>query len=271
MSTLVPLLPDANAWLELLGRTHVLVVHFPIALLWMAGLAELVRIVRRSEERSPTAFACLSLGALAAVASASLGWLHAELEPLGSSVERTVFLHRWSGVGTAAVSLLAWLFAFGAGRLYRVFLLITVGLVSVAGYLGGSLVYGEGYFLDALREGPAPMETTSTNLPAETVIDVGPVSYTFDVEPLLRARCFKCHGPKRRKGGLRLDDLAVHYERAEEDWVIRPGDAAGSELHRRITLPPNDEDAMPNEGDPLTPEQIAVLRAWIDQGASTEP
>ena len=96
----------ADAWLEVLGRAHVLSVHFPVALIVVAGLFELLRAVRRREERSVVARACLGLGALAAAIAAGLGWLHAELEPMGSSVERTLFLHRWGGVSTAALLVL---------------------------------------------------------------------------------------------------------------------------------------------------------------------
>jgi hypothetical protein len=53
----------------------------------------------------------------------------------------------------------------------------------------------------------------------------------------------------------------------EDGVVVVPGDANKSELIRRVTLPRNHEDAMPEKGDRLTTEEINVLRYWIDAGA----
>src|SRR5206468_3332609 len=49
--------------------------------------------------------------------------------------------------------------------------------------------------------------------------------------------------------------------------VITPGDAEKSELYRRILLPKGNDDAMPNEGDPLTKTETDLIRDWINQGA----
>jgi mono/diheme cytochrome c family protein len=94
------------------------------------------------------------------------------------------------------------------------------------------------------------------------------VDFATQVLPILQARCHECHGPAKVRGKLRLDAREHLLDPAREaEWVVRPGDPDGSELLRRVSLPPGDEDAMPAKGDPLTPEQVAVLRAWIEQGA----
>ena len=93
------------------------------------------------------------------------------------------------------------------------------------------------------------------------------IDYAQDVKPILEARCYTCHGPKKQKAGLRLDEQAAAL-RGGSDGVeaILPGRGTESELVRRVASLDPDE-RMPPEGDRLTPEQVATLRAWIDQGA----
>jgi len=86
------------------------------------------------------------------------------------------------------------------------------------------------------------------------------------VLPILRDACFRCHGEKE-KGGLKLDSLerALAGGDSQKSAVV-PGNAAASELIARLTHPDEDE-RMPAKSEPLPPEKIATLRAWIDAGA----
>jgi hypothetical protein len=94
----------------------------------------------------------------------------------------------------------------------------------------------------------------------------GTVDYLRDVKPVLRGRCFACHGALKQKAKLRLDTAALVRQGGRHGPAVKPGDAAGSLLVRRIT-DPDEGTRMPPEGKPLTDQQIAVLKAWIDQGA----
>ncbi len=95
-----------------------------------------------------------------------------------------------------------------------------------------------------------------------------PVDFAQDIRPLLEKSCVKCHGAEKQKGGYRLDvkDAALH---GGDNYApnIRPGKSAESPLiHFVAGLDPDVK--MPSKGDPLTAEQIGLLRAWIDQGAA---
>ncbi len=95
------------------------------------------------------------------------------------------------------------------------------------------------------------------------------VHFNQDVRPILSNRCFKCHGTDLQKGGLDLQGFATATKKLDGgEAAVVPGDNAKSELMRRVTADP--EERMPPKGDPLTPEQIAVLKAWIDRGAKYE-
>jgi len=94
------------------------------------------------------------------------------------------------------------------------------------------------------------------------------VTFAKDIQPIFKGACFKCHGEMKQKGGLRLDSLAAVLKGGENAPNVVKGDSAKSTLvHAVARLDP--ETAMPPEkkGDPLSTEQIGLIRAWIDQGA----
>ncbi len=95
------------------------------------------------------------------------------------------------------------------------------------------------------------------------------VDFGRDIRPILSDKCFKCHGPATQKAKLRLDDR----DAAISKEAITPGKHATSELIARVLLDDNDPARMPPPeiGDRLTPDQVAKLKAWIDQGADYPP
>ncbi|RUL87284.1 DUF1553 domain-containing protein [Tautonia sociabilis] len=93
-----------------------------------------------------------------------------------------------------------------------------------------------------------------------------PVAFEEQIRPILAERCLSCHGPDRRKGGLRLDNRADALAGGDSGPVIEPGDGAKSLLVEKVAgLDPL--SVMPPSGDPLTRDQVALIRSWIDQGA----
>ncbi|MGE0143145.1 MAG: c-type cytochrome domain-containing protein [Planctomycetota bacterium] len=91
------------------------------------------------------------------------------------------------------------------------------------------------------------------------------IDFEAQVRPILRDHCVKCHGPDKQKGDLRLD-LRRFVFSGEDDPIV-PGDPDGSVLLDLVTLPADDPDVMPAEGEPLRPAQVEILRTWIAEGA----
>ncbi|QDS95709.1 WD domain, G-beta repeat [Roseimaritima multifibrata] len=91
------------------------------------------------------------------------------------------------------------------------------------------------------------------------------VSFRKDIAPLLLEHCLACHGAKKAEGGYRVDTY---------DELLKPGDSeevpvakekgAVSELLRRLTC--DESERMPAESEPLTSEQIALVKTWIEAG-----
>ena len=100
--------------------------------------------------------------------------------------------------------------------------------------------------------------------------DDSPIDFATDIRPLLSDRCFTCHGPgvAEPAGGLRLDLADEAVDELGLSAIV-PGDAAGSELIRRLThkrpkrlMPPADSNLS------LNGDEIALFRRWIDEGAT---
>ena len=95
-------------------------------------------------------------------------------------------------------------------------------------------------------------------LPAQTPAKV---DFANDVLPILRQNCVPCHGPTQQSSGMRLDRKSVVIGRRG----VVPGNSDNSLLFHRITGTAFGIQ-MPPTG-PLRPEQIAIIKKWIDQGA----
>jgi hypothetical protein len=134
-----------------LGRFHVLLVHFPIALLVVAAVGEGWSWWLGLRIPAPAVRFCLLLGAAGAVAGAVLGWLEAAFGGYAAA-SRALDLHRWVGTTTAVVAIGVALLSEADARrgarspLCRSALFLAALLVSAAGHLGGTLVHGTGHF-----------------------------------------------------------------------------------------------------------------------------
>ena len=99
-----------------------------------------------------------------------------------------------------------------------------------------------------------------------------PVDFGRDILPLLSNNCFQCHGPDEaiREAGLRLDDKASAFAKLESGaTAVVPKDLATSAMVQRITA--SDEDVKmppPDSGKELSEADIAMIKTWIDQGAT---
>jgi mono/diheme cytochrome c family protein len=92
------------------------------------------------------------------------------------------------------------------------------------------------------------------------------VDFARDIQPILQKNCYECHGPKKTKAKLRLDSPAGITKGGESGAILVAGKSEHSLIVRRI-LGLDGDDRMPKDGDPLPTAQLALIRAWIDQGA----
>ncbi len=93
------------------------------------------------------------------------------------------------------------------------------------------------------------------------------IEFRRHVEPIFKAKCHACHGPAQQMNGLRLDNREAALAGGYSGAVIKPGDSAGSRLIQLVAGLEKGK-IMPPAGPRLSPKEVAILRAWIDQGAS---
>ena len=101
-----------------------------------------------------------------------------------------------------------------------------------------------------------------------------PLSFNRDVRPIIADACFHCHGPDSgtRKADLRLDTKKSFFGGDGVDPVVIPGKPDESPLYDRlITKDPDDIMPPPDAHKDLKPEQIAIIRRWITDGAAWQP
>ncbi|HLQ47211.1 MAG TPA: PSD1 and planctomycete cytochrome C domain-containing protein [Planctomycetaceae bacterium] len=92
------------------------------------------------------------------------------------------------------------------------------------------------------------------------------IDFVKEVQPIFVAKCYSCHGPQKQESAYRLDHQPTALKGGDIGPAVIPGKSAESPLIRYVAGVDPDIK-MPPEGERLTAEQVAILRAWIDQGA----
>lgn len=95
------------------------------------------------------------------------------------------------------------------------------------------------------------------------------IDFAKDIQPILRASCYSCHGSDAQEGGLRLDNRARAFVGGDNGKAIVSGDITKGLLLTLIKGTDEDLGRMPPEGEgtPLTEQQITLIQNWIAQGA----
>jgi len=108
-------------------------------------------------------------------------------------------------------------------------------------------------------------EKPARKLPAAAKVKI---DFAKQIQPIFQAKCFSCHGPEKQESEFRLDDGKQALAGGENGKAIVPGKSGLSPLLLRVAGLGDDEPMPPKgEGTPLSKEQMALIRAWIDQGA----
>jgi hypothetical protein len=97
------------------------------------------------------------------------------------------------------------------------------------------------------------------------------IDFSRDIKPILTNTCYRCHSGENPKGHFLLTSRETALKGGNEGVDILPGQSAKSPLiHSVSRLVPDMEMPPEGKGTPLTPEQVGLMRAWIDQGVTWE-
>jgi uncharacterized membrane protein/mono/diheme cytochrome c family protein len=277
----VPLSSSSNSfWLwNFLGRLHPLAVHFPLTLLIVVAILELATIKRFHSKLRPAINLLLVGGVFSAIISVVFGLLLARNGDYGKDV---LGFHQWTSIGAVVLGATSLFLLFNVVKKnksnlikpYRALILVVGIAISVTGHLGASLTHGTDYISSSLPWSNDYEATPATNFDFAAFKDDSvklnkkeELELNMQVKSILAHNCYKCHGPEKIKGELRLDSKKMIFKGGEDGPVIVAGDPTKSDLFRRISLPANHKDVMPSKGKKLSEGDIAIIKFWIQKGA----
>ena len=269
-----------NEWMwQFLGRLHPMVIHFPLSLLILAAILEMITLRNYHSKWRHSINVLLWTGSFSAVLSAGLGYLLMIFDEYeGAGVD----IHQNLGIATAVLSVVclwlsrkigdqpvkAWLWS------YRTTLSVTSVALILTGHYGASLTHGSDFLTELLPWDRS--ENINSNQDLDLSLydrDVAEISDQDMLQLLTGVRavfahsCYRCHGSDKIKGELRLDEREFVFQGGENGPIIEVGQPENSELIRRISLPADHEDIMPSKGDFLSEDQIAMISLWVEKGA----
>ena len=249
------------AWLQVIGRMHTLLLHFPIVLMVLCVCWELFAGFKKSMTTEQTAIgdSLLLVTSLTAATSALMGLL---LSRETGYVPEELAWHKWGGVFISLLALLWYVFRQQL-RSIKIILSITTAIslfvVIITGHLGGNITHGEDFLL-------APV---SQDKQAPAVLFEDAIIYANMVQPILKAKCVICHNEKKTKGELLMEPYAMLAKGGKSGalWDMK-AENFGLML-TRIHLPDDNKKHMPPTGKiQLTDDEISIIYHWIKSGAS---
>jgi len=276
---------EVGGFFHFLARFHILIVHFPIGVIFLAALMEFLSHFTAFSYLRATVPFTLWLSFLGAIMATVAGYLLMNMEGFAG---RALDLHLYFGLAVVVCTLLSLIFYLKGKRFIAdIAIAASVFTTMASGHFGGAMVHEPDYLTEyapaalkpALLIGlKAPEPKPEPLLPADeeeklAEIPIGNrVVYTDFIVPILDKTCNECHNENKIKGKLRMDSLELLLAGAEgsDSPTVVPGNAEESELIVRVTLPEDDEDFMPTKGEPLKPAEIELLSLWIKGGASAE-
>lgn len=260
-----------------LGRLHPLIVHFPLSILLFMAALELYSIRNFNSKFRSSIVIGLYISGFSAIISVVFGLLLAQYDDITGD---TLDNHKISGFISSGFCLssvfLSWLITqkkrVSLIPVYRMSLFIAAFGIVLTGHFGGSLTHGEDFLTETLpfKNKPiAPNQTMllafqsdSINLSTENQLKL-----VGQVRAIFAHNCYKCHSSNKQEGKLRLDQKEFVYAGGKKGKIIAFENPEKSELVRRISLPKGHKEAMPGKGNPLMPEEIVLIKFWIEKGA----
>ncbi|WP_339731123.1 PSD1 and planctomycete cytochrome C domain-containing protein [uncultured Gimesia sp.] len=95
------------------------------------------------------------------------------------------------------------------------------------------------------------------------------VDYLKEIKPIFAEKCFACHSALKQEAELRLETRELMLDGGDSGTVLNPGKPDQSLLHERIIAKADEQMPPPEAGSRLTDHEIALIKAWITQGAIT--
>ncbi len=243
-------------WIQVIGRSHPLLLHFPIVLLllgllfiWIPGLSE------KSDSKSIFELSLLA-GCNFAGITVLAGLILAQEEYDGDAI----LWHQWAGVGIFYFCTLFYFFRNQPKSILKPASIVLALGITLTGHWGANITHGEDFLL-------APIQTKEPEFIPLAEAEV----FKDMVLPILENKCMSCHKEGKIKGELRMDHLEGLKKGGKSGPFALANDFENSLLIQRIDLPMDEKKHMPPKNKPqLTEDELLILKEWISNGASYE-
>lgn len=248
------------AVLQVVGRMHPLLLHFPIVLVCLAFIMELV--IKRSVNQ-PLKEAANWLLLAAAFTSALTALMGSFLSRETGYDQDAIAWHQWTGIAVSFISLCwyAWREKLRSIRFVNILVASVAAMaVVITGHKGANITHGNNFLLAPL----SPAENKEATVPLDDA-----VAYTHFIQPILQTKCMGCHNTKKAKGRLVMETEALLLKGGKNGKLWDSTAPDFGLMMQRIHKPEDSKEHMPPVGKPqLTEEEKKSIFYWLKSGAS---
>jgi uncharacterized membrane protein len=248
------------SWLQVAGRMHPMILHFPIVFVVLYILYALFFQKKISPPETAIQMGewLLLLSAFTAAITALMGLFLSREE--GYDAEALLW-HKWGGI-IVSLLMMVW-YSFRNSLVKTKAGTLTATIVSFAaiiftGHQGAGITHGQNFLLAPLlpekKQQPVLLEDAEV--------------FTHMVQPILQSKCISCHNSKKAKGELVMETKELLLKGGKDGKLWDSTEADFGLMMKRIHLPLETRKHMPPQGKPqLTEEEIAIISNWIKSGA----
>ncbi|MFD2519318.1 FN3 associated domain-containing protein [Emticicia soli] len=244
-------------WVSPFGRLHPMLLHLPIG---FAVVLVLLLLFKKEVETKSYAFLLkliLIITALSSCIAALMGFF---LSREGGYDANLLQWHKWTGVGVSLFTYALTWFHEELAQKTKMLQLASVGgliLFILAGHFGAAITHGENYVFEAFEKKKDIQGFSQDSS-----------MYQAAIQPILEKKCFSCHNDQKVKGELNMSSIQKILKGGKHGALWKAGDTLNSLLLQRVYLPLEQKEHMPPKGkEQLTVEEVALLTAWIKEGA----
>ena len=249
------------SWLQVMGRMHTLLLHFPITLLVLYIFWTLVVDKKKNTNEVVKNIGnwLLLVSAFTAAFTALMGLFLSKEDGYDADALQW---HKWSGISIAIITSL-W-YAYKENIKNSNGLNISIAVISLAaiiftGHQGAEISHGQNYLLAPVL--PEKQE--------QKVLMENAIVYSNMVQPILKTKCYSCHNTSKAKGQLVMETEELLLKGGKNGKLWDSTAADYGLLLSRLHLPVDAKKHMPPTGKPqLTEQETQILYSWIKAGAN---
>ena len=247
-------------WFQPIGRLHPMLLHFPIALLFLSLILEIFSSKSTVFNQEPFQKAASNLFLISCISAAFTALVGLFLSFEEGYEANSIFWHKYSGAAVVFLcSAIYWVKdkIWFSKKIAQITNFGALALITFASHHGASITHGEQFITASFFEKehqPAPFEQA--------------IIFEDLIEPIFDKKCISCHNSRKAKGELILASVSSMLKGGKSGPLFVAGHPETSTIIDRFFLPLEDKEHMPPSGKTqLTRDEINLFRLWIQKNA----